>query len=102
MIPGLRSPKASQVWQAGQRQEHDSYTTMGIGESATGLPKPLFQGKNSTAAVGPEVTLSLATKRAVFVFFTFRYHWEFLPHTTTQGHGMNMQLIFPLKPIKIM
>jgi hypothetical protein len=70
-------------------------------DTLTGLPQLLIQGKNSTAAIGPELSLPIATKKTVFGFFTFRYQWEFLAHTTTQGRGMNIQLVFPLKPIKI-
>ena len=60
-----------------------------------------FVEKNSAAGLGPELTLPLATKKTLFGFYTFRYEWEVYAHTTTQGHGMNMMLVFPLKPIKI-
>lgn len=70
-------------------------------DTLTGLPTLLVSGKNSTAAVGPELSLPLAAKKTVFGFLTFRYQWEILSHATTQGRGMNIQLIFPLKPIKI-
>jgi hypothetical protein len=70
-------------------------------DNLTGLPAFLVQGKNSTTGIGPELSLPLATKKTVFGFFTLRYQWEVYAHTTTQGRGLNMMLIFPLKPIKI-
>lgn len=65
------------------------------------LPSLLVHGKNATAALGPELTLPIATKKTLYGFFTFRYQWEVYSHTTTQGHGMNIMVVFPLKPIKI-
>lgn len=65
------------------------------------LPSLLVHGRNSTAGLGPELTLPIATKKTLYGFYTFRYEWEVEAHTTTQGRGMNMMLIFPLKPIKI-
>jgi hypothetical protein len=68
---------------------------------ASKLPSLLVRGKNSAAAVGPELTLPIAFKKTLYGFYTFRYQWEVAAHTTTQGRGMNMMLVFPLKPIKI-
>ena len=65
------------------------------------LPNLLVQGRNSTAALGPELTLPIATKKTLYGFFTFRYQWELEAHATTQGTGMNVMVIFPLKPVKI-
>lgn len=70
-------------------------------DNLTGIPSLLVQGRNSTAALGPELTLPIATKKTLYGFFTFRYQWEVEARTTTQGTGMNVMVIFPLKPIKI-
>jgi len=56
---------------------------------------------DSTAGLGPELTLPLATKKTLFGFFTFRCEWEVEAHTTTQGRGKNVMVVFPLKPIEI-
>ena len=42
-------------------------------DTLTGLPMLLVQGKNRTFALGPELTIPLATKKTLLGFFTFRY-----------------------------
>jgi hypothetical protein len=70
-------------------------------DTLTGLPPLIVQGKNSAAAVGPELTIPLATKNKLYGFFTFRYEWEVYAKTTTQGNAMIMTAVFPFKPIKL-
>jgi hypothetical protein len=61
----------------------------------------LIRGKNRVWGLGPEVTLALATKQAVYGFVTVRYHWELDARTTTEGGAWNLMLTFPLKPIRL-
>jgi hypothetical protein len=70
-------------------------------DTLTGLPPLLVQGKNRVTALGPELTIPLATKNTLFGFFTFRYEWEVYARTTTQGNALFMQAVFPFKPIKL-
>ena len=51
--------------------------------------------------LGPEVTLALATKQAIYGFVTVRYQWEPAARTTTEGAAWNITASFPLKPIRI-
>jgi hypothetical protein len=70
-------------------------------DTLTGLPALLVQGKNSAAAVGPELTIPLATKDRLYGFFTVRYEWEVYARTTTQGNALVLTAVFPFKPIKL-
>jgi hypothetical protein len=65
------------------------------------LPSVLVRGKNRVWGLGPEVTLALASKSAVYGFVTVRYQWEAGARTTTSGGAWNIMATFPLKPIKI-
>jgi hypothetical protein len=70
-------------------------------DTLTGLPALLVKGRNSVAALGPELTLPLAAKGLLVGFLTLRYEWEFLAHTATQGNMLVVSAAFPFKPIKI-
>jgi hypothetical protein len=70
-------------------------------DTLTGLPALIVQGKNRAAAVGPELTIPLATKNTLYGFFTFRYEFEIYVRTTTQGNALIMTAVFPFKPIKL-
>ena len=70
-------------------------------DTLTGLPALIVQGKNRVAALGPEVTIPIATKQTVYGFVTAKYQWEMGAHTTTQGDAFNVLVVLPLKPIKV-
>jgi hypothetical protein len=70
-------------------------------DTLTGLPALLVQGRNRSAAVGPEITIPIATKSTLFGFFTARYEWEVYARTTTQGNTLVLSAVFPFKPIKL-
>jgi len=70
-------------------------------DTLTGLQALLVKGKNSVAAVGPELTLPLASKHLLVGFLTVRYEWEVYARTTTQGDTLLVSAAFPFKPIKI-
>jgi hypothetical protein len=61
----------------------------------------LIRGKNRVWGLGPEVSLALATKKAVYGFLTVRYQWELAARTTTEGAAWNIMATFPLKPIRL-
>jgi len=61
----------------------------------------LIRGKNRVWGLGPEVSLALATKKAVYGFLTVRYEWELAARTTTEGAAWNIMATFPLKPIRL-
>ena len=69
-------------------------------DTPTGLPALFVKGKNRATALGPELTLPIATKSALFGFFTLRYEWEVYAWMT-QGNTLIMQAVFPFKPIKL-
>lgn len=65
------------------------------------VPPRLLPDKNRVWGLGPEVTLALATKRAVYGFVTVRYQWELAARTSTEGAAWNILVTFPLKPIRL-
>ena len=70
-------------------------------EFGSRLPSLLIRGKNSIWGLGPEVSLALATKKAVYGFVTVRYQWELAGRTSTEGAVWNILATFPLKPIPL-
>jgi hypothetical protein len=60
-----------------------------------------IRDKNRVFGLGPEVTLALATKSAVYGFVTLRYQWELAARTQTEGAVWNILATFPLKPIRL-
>jgi hypothetical protein len=69
----------------------------------TVVPTLLVHGRNSSAALGPEFTMALASKKKgkVYGLATFRYYKEVYARTTTKGNSLLFSLIFPIKPLKI-
>ena len=70
-------------------------------DTLTGLPALVVQGKNRVAALGPEISIPIATKQTLYGFLTARYQWEMGARTTTQGSGFNLMVVLPLKPITV-
>ena len=72
-------------------------------DTLTGLQALLVRGKNSMAALGPELTLTIVVngKSLLVGFVTLRYEWEVYARTTTQGNTLLVSGAFPFKPIKI-
>jgi len=65
-----------------------------------GLPSLIIRGKNRVWGLGPEATIPLASKQAVYGFVTVRYQWELGARTTTEGGAWNVLATFLLKPLK--
>ena len=74
---------------------------------ADGRPVRLAAGvatepdKNGVWGLGPDLTLALATKQAVYGFVNVRYQWELAARTATEGAAWNILASFPLKPIRL-
>jgi hypothetical protein len=66
-----------------------------------GLPALLVQGKNRTFALGPEVTIPLATKSKLLGFFTFRYEFETYARTSLQGNTLAAMFTYLMKPVNL-
>jgi hypothetical protein len=64
------------------------------------LPTGLL-GRNRVWGLGPEVSLALATKKAVYGFVTVRYQWELAARSATEGAAWNILATFPIKPIRL-
>ena len=65
------------------------------------LATRLIRGKNRVWGPGPDITLALATKKAVYGFLNVRYEWEMAARMTTEGSTLNITASFPLKPIRL-
>ena len=61
----------------------------------------LIRDKNRVWGLGPDLTLALATKQAVYGFVNVRYEWELGARTTTEGSTLSITASFPLKPIRL-
>jgi len=70
-------------------------------DTLTGIPSLLVRGKNRVGALGPEITVPVATKSTVYGFVTVRYQWEVGARTTTEGNVLHVFAIVPLRPIKV-
>jgi hypothetical protein len=65
------------------------------------LASRLIRDKNRVWGLGPDITLALATKKAVYGFVNVRYAWELAARTSTEGSTLAITASFPLKPIRL-
>jgi hypothetical protein len=66
-----------------------------------GLPGIFVPGKNKVFALGPEVTIALASKSKVYGFLKLNYEWELYAKTATQGSEFSIMLTLPIGPFPI-
>jgi hypothetical protein len=66
-----------------------------------GLPGIFVPGKNKVFALGPEVTIALASKSKVYGFLKLNYEWEVYARTATQGSEFSIMATFPIGPFPI-
>ena len=66
-----------------------------------GFPNISVRGKNKTLALGPEVTLAIASGGSLRGFVNVNQHWEVYARTTTPGGQFAVIGTFPLGPIKL-
>jgi hypothetical protein len=58
-------------------------------------------GKHRVYGFGPELTLPLATNKALYGFFNLRYFWETGARTSLQGDTLVATLTFPIPSIAL-
>jgi hypothetical protein len=61
----------------------------------------LENNKNSVFALGPEVTLPVATKKKLYALVNIRYFWEMGARTKTQGQTLVITATFPIPSVKL-
>ena len=66
-----------------------------------GLAGQLVTGKNKVFALGPEVTIALASKTKVYGFLKLNYEWEVYARTATQGSEFSISVTFPVPSIPL-
>ena len=80
----------------------DSGTAPEAGDaSRTVLGPTLDNIKDSVFALGPDITLPVASKSTLFALVTIRYEWEVAAKTKTQGQTLMVFATFPLPSVKI-
>jgi hypothetical protein len=78
------------------------YTSLKLSEDRIdGIPSILIQGKNKVFALGPEVSLAIASRGTLYGFVKVNYQWEIFAETNTQGNELTVLASFPLKSIKL-
>jgi hypothetical protein len=61
----------------------------------------LQNNKNSVFALGPDVTLPVATKKKLYALVNVRYLWEMGARTKTQGQTLVITASFPIPSVKL-
>ena len=61
----------------------------------------LSNNKHSVFALGPDVTLPVATKKKLYALVNVRYFWEMGARTKTQGQTLVITATFPLPSVKL-
>jgi hypothetical protein len=78
------------------------YTEWKLGDDQIeGFKEILVRGKNKVLALGPEASIPLVRKGALFGSVKVNYQWEVYARTTTQGSAMTILATFLVKPIKL-
>jgi hypothetical protein len=57
--------------------------------------------KSNVFALGPEITLPIASQSKLFALVTVRYEWEVAAHTHTQGRTLMVFSTFPIPSVKL-
>jgi hypothetical protein len=65
------------------------------------LPGGLRLGKHEVYAIGPELTLPLASKSKLYGFANLRYFWESGAKSTLEGETLLLTLTFPIPSIPL-
>lgn len=80
------------------------YTTIKLQQDRIdGIPGFITLGKNKVVALGPEVSIALASKSKgkIYGFVKVNYQWEVAAWTNTQGNALSVVVSFPIAPIKL-
>ena len=62
---------------------------------------PELNNKHEVFALGPDVTLPLATQAKLYALLNVRYFWEFGARTKTQGPSLVVTATFPIPSVKL-
>jgi hypothetical protein len=78
-------------------------TKMTSDQLDTRFPLNIQLAKANVFALGPDITLALASKKTntVYGFLTVRYEWELHAEAQTKGGMWLVQAVFPFKPIHL-
>jgi hypothetical protein len=60
-----------------------------------------FPGKHQVFALGPDVTLPIASKSKLFALVNIRYLWEAGARLKTEGNTFNVTATFPVPSVKL-
>ena len=66
-----------------------------------GFPDILIRGKNKVFALGPEVSVPVMRKGAIYGFVKVNYQWETYARTAAQGAELTIIATFLGKPLKL-
>jgi hypothetical protein len=61
----------------------------------------LADSKHSVFALGPDVTLPVATRKKLYALVNVRYFWEMGARTKTQGQTLVITATFPIPSVKL-
>jgi len=62
---------------------------------------PEIGGKHRVIALGPDVTLPLASKSTLFALLNIRYLWEMVAKTKTEGQSLVVTATFPVPSVEV-
>lgn len=62
---------------------------------------PEINSKHKVFALGPDVTLPLATKSTLFALLNIRYIWEMAAKTKTEGQTLAITATFPVPSVRL-
>jgi len=78
------------------------YTTIKLQQDIIdGIPGFITRGKNKVFALGPEVSIAIASKNTLYGFVKVNYQWELYARTAPQGSEVTVLATFPMKPLKL-
>ena len=62
---------------------------------------PELNNKHEVFALGPDITLPVATQAKLYALLNVRYFWEFGARTKTQGPSLVVTATFPIPSVKL-
>jgi hypothetical protein len=62
---------------------------------------PRFAGKHKVFALGPDVTVPVATKTKLFALVNVRYFWEAGARSKTEGQTLTVTATFPIPSVRL-
>ena len=62
---------------------------------------PEIRSKHRVFALGPDVTIPIASKARLFALLNVRYLWEMAARTRTEGQSLAITATFPVPSVKL-